>query len=173
MLILHPNNARNFRSLRKEVLRLRRENGALKVDLESVSASTQRLLEANKTAESSFTILSRKAKEQRRKSESQNSDFKIEIEELKMVQENMKDEIRMKQEAYIGEVRSRLQYQESMGKIVEMLQKRCRDSRLVEEVLNIADDAEHQEEPPPKTSPATPDSSLNDSMVGRFTSMFS
>jgi hypothetical protein len=160
--------------LRKEVLRLRGENGALRGDLESVSESTQRLLEANAVAETSFATLNEKARAQRRKSEVENSDYKIQIQELKMIQENMKDEVRMKQTAYIGEVRSRLQYKESMGKIVDLLQKRCRDSRLVEEVLNITDEAEeYEEDAAPKPSPATPDSTLNDSMVGRFTSLFS
>jgi len=160
--------------LRKEVLRLRAENSALRGDLDVVSASTQRLLEANAAAESSFVTLNEKAKKQRRKSDAENSDYAIQIQELKMVQENMRDEVRMKQAAYIEEVRSRLQYQESMGKVVDLLQQRCRDSRLVEDVLQITDEAEHHEDDaPPKPSPATPDSSLNDSMVGRFTSLFS
>ena len=48
----------------------------------------------------------------------------------------------MKQATYVAEVHSRLQYQKSMAKIVDIVQETCNDTRLVENVLNIADDCE-------------------------------
>jgi hypothetical protein len=48
----------------------------------------------------------------------------------------------MKQATYIAEVQSRLQYQRSLQKIAEMVQESCRDHRLVEKVLQVADECE-------------------------------
>lgn len=98
-----------------------------------------------------------------------------------MAQAEQKDEIRMKQAAYVSEVQSRLQYQDAMTRIVELLQEKCRNSRLVEEVLQITDDVEDFEErvhsPSAKKNYDNGDEEAEDlnnsSMVGRFTSMFS
>jgi chromosome segregation ATPase len=168
-------------SLRKEVLRLREENSALKTDLESVRENTQRLMEANVVAQESFSSLNEKAKEQRHKARSVESSYKQQIHDLQLAQEEMNDEIKMKQAAYIAEVRSKKQYEAALSQVVDLIHDRCRDSRLVEAVLHISDEVEEQQhhDPDDVTSvlPSSPpddiQTKLSDSMVGRFASFFS
>jgi len=59
-----------------------------------------------------------------------------------MQQVELKDELTMKQETYIPEVQSRLHYQKVMMEIVDLVQERCRDHRLVEDVLSMNDECE-------------------------------
>ena len=48
----------------------------------------------------------------------------------------------MKQATYAAEVQSRLQYQKALTAVVDIVQERCRDTRLVEDILGIADSCE-------------------------------
>ena len=59
-----------------------------------------------------------------------------------MLQVELKEELRLKQATYVGEVQSRLQYQKALQKITDMIQDQCRDHRLVERVLEVADECE-------------------------------
>jgi hypothetical protein len=97
----------------------------------------------------------------------------------------------MKQATYVAEVHSRLQYQKTMARIVEMVEERCRDSRLVEDVLAESDECEDEymsgptgmnsrprrsiftdafSSPPPA---GTGDLDSESSVMGRFKSFFS
>jgi hypothetical protein len=158
------------------VVRLRKVNSTLRSDLDSVSESTQRMMEANFNAERSFSSLSGIAKENQNKSEDANSVYKQQIQDLKLAQDEMRDEIKMKQAAYVAEVRSRKQYEEGMGRMVDIIQSRSHDSRLVEAIFQISEDVEYQQQRDPDdasviTAPRA--ASVNPSMVGRFTSYFS
>lgn len=175
---LCSNNPRPY-SLRKEVLRLRKENNALKTDLDNVGENTQRLMEANVIAQESFSSLNEKAKEQRQKAKSVELSYKQQIHDLQLAQDEMNDEIKMKQAAYIAEVRSKKQYEAALSRVVDLIHDKCRDSRLVEAVLQISDEVEEQQhhdlDDVTSVSLASPpdDTKLTDSMVGRFTSFFS
>eukprot|EP01083_Nonionella_stella_P107501 311404_1 len=59
-----------------------------------------------------------------------------------MSQVELKEELKMKQGTYIAEVHSRLQYQKTMMKIVDTIQDRCREHKLVEKVLAMSDECE-------------------------------
>ena len=48
----------------------------------------------------------------------------------------------MKQAAYIAEVQSRSQHQKALHHIVEMLQERCRDDKLLDDILTVHKNAE-------------------------------
>ena len=61
---------------------------------------------------------------------------------LNLTQVELKEELKMKQGTYIAEVHSRLQYQKTMGTIVDMIQDQYRDHRLVEDVLALSDECE-------------------------------
>jgi hypothetical protein len=160
------------------VVRLRKENNALKSDLDSVSENTHRLMEANSIAQESFSSLNETAKEQRLKAQSALTGYKQQIHDLQLAQEEMNDVIKMKQAAYIAEVRSKKLLEAGMSRVVDLIQEKCRDSRLVEAVLQIHDEVEEQQHADPddalSVSPATPpeDVKLSDSMVGRFASFF-
>ena len=65
--------------------------------------------------------------------------YKQQVSKLNVTQVELKEELEMKQTAYVAEVHSRLQYQQALSKIVEICQERSRDTKLVEDVLKIAD----------------------------------
>ena len=127
------------------MLRLRKENNALKTDLDNVGENTQRLMEANVIAQESFSSLNEKAKEQRQKAKSVELSYKQQIHDLQLAQDEMNDEIKMKQAAYIAEVRSKKQYEAALSRVVDLIHDKCRDSRLVEAVLQISDEVEEQQ----------------------------
>ena len=91
----------------------------------------------------------------------------------------MNDVITMKQAAYIAEVRSKKLIEAGMSRVVDLIQEKCRDSRLVEQVLQISDEVEEQQHLDPddnmSVSLAAPPDEVkpSDSMVGRFASFFS
>ena len=70
------------------------------------------------------------------------TNYKSQVQKLNLLQVELKDELKMKQESYVAEVQSRLQYQKAMTKITDLIQDHCRDSRLVEKVLQVADECE-------------------------------
>ena len=169
-----------FCSLRREVVRLRQENSALKNDLDSVSENTQRLIEANSIAQESFSSLNETSKEGRLQAQASLAGYKQQIHDLKHTQEEMNDLIKMKQAAYISEVRSKKLVEAGMSRIVDLIQAKCRDSRLVEAVLHISDEVEEQQHMDPEealdaplSEPILNETRQNDSMVGRITSFFS
>lgn len=131
--------------VRKEVLKLRRENVQLKHDYDLLMGNNQRLMDANVSAGASFDALSQHA------DQLSNTNAKIQVEaekykdqahELNLTQIEMKEELKMKQGTYIAEVHFRLRYQKTMAQIVETIQERCHDCRLVEDVLMMSDECE-------------------------------
>ena len=102
-------------------------------------------MDANASAGASFAALNQHAKQMSK----QNTQLLREIETCKgqvqkmnIVQVELKDELKMKQASYVAEVHSRLQYQKALQKVTDMVQESCRDHRLVERVLQVADECE-------------------------------
>ena len=142
---LMDESGRMLEYLRKEVFKLRTQNQQLKRDFDLMKENNQRLMDANASAGASFAALNQHAKQVSK----QNGQLTKEVESLKahnhkmnIVQVELKDELKMKQASYIAEVQSRLQYQKSLQKVTDMIQERCRDHRLVEKVLQVADECE-------------------------------
>jgi hypothetical protein len=142
--------------LRKEVYKLRSQNSQLKADFRSLQENNQRLMDANSSLGTTFNNLNKHAKQvsktnaklaselQKTKQmlELDREQHSAQIESLQMQQVELKDELIMKQETYITEVHSRLHYQKVMMGIVDLVQGRCRDHRLVEDVLSMSDECE-------------------------------
>jgi len=61
---------------------------------------------------------------------------------LSMAQVELKEELKMKQGTYIAEVHSRLRYQKTMMNIVDIIQEKCTNHQLVEQVLALSDECE-------------------------------
>jgi myosin-5 len=131
--------------LRKEVFKLRSQNSQLRTDFELLKENNQRLMDANASAGASFASLNQHAKTLSKANAKLKSDvtkYKDLSHQLQMSQVELKEELKMKQGTYIAEVHSRLQYQKTMMKIVDMIQERCKDHRLVEDILHMSDDCE-------------------------------
>lgn len=131
--------------LRKEVFRLRGQNQQLKTDFDLLKDNNQRLMDANASAGASFAALNQHAKQLSKQNaklmnEAQNS--KGQVHKLNILQVEVKEELRLKSATYVAEVQSRLQYQKALQKITDMVQENCRDHRLVENVLTVADEVD-------------------------------
>jgi myosin-5 len=131
--------------LRKEVFKLRSQNAQLRTDFELLKENNQRLMDANASAGASFASLNQHAKTLSKENAKLKSDvtkYKDLSHQLQLSQVELKEELKMKQGTYIAEVHSRLQYQKTMMKIVDMIQDRCKDHRVVEDILHMSDDCE-------------------------------
>ena len=131
--------------LRKEVFKLRSQNSQIRADFDLLKENNQRLMDANASAGASFAALNQHAKQLTRTNERLLADlnsYKSSVQKLNITQVELKEELKMKQATYIAEVHSRLQYQKALAKITDMVQDRCRDSRLVEDILQVAEACE-------------------------------
>lgn len=171
--------------LRKEVFKLRSQNAQMRTDFDLLKDNNQRLMDANASAGASFAALNQHAKNLSKTNVKLTADiqqYKQHIQKLNVTQVELKEELKMKQATYIAEVHSRLQYQKTLSKIVEMASERCRDTRLVEDILSVADEceAEYMSGGQPSSPPQTPqprrdgnmESKGNSSIIGRITSSF-
>ena len=133
--------------LRKEVFKLRSQNAQMRTDFDLLKDNNQRLMDANASAGASFAALNQHAKHLTRTNEKLAADmlsFKQQVQKLSVTQVELKEELKMKQATYTAEVHSRLQFQKALSKIVDVAQERCRDERLVEDILRIADECESE-----------------------------
>ena len=131
--------------LRKEVFKLRSQNSRLRQDFDLLKENNQRLMDANASAGASFQALNQHAKTLARANEKLQSDvnnMKEKSSRRNLVELELKEELKMKQATYIAEVHSRLQYQKTMQRIVDEIQVRCRDDRLVDDILMMSDECE-------------------------------
>lgn len=175
--------------LRKEVFKLRNQNAQMRTDFDLLKDNNQRLMDANASAGASFAALNQHAKSLSKTNAKLSSDiqqYRHQIQKLNVTQVELKEELKMKQATYIAEVHSRLQYQKALTKIVEMASERCRDTRLVEDILSVADECEAEymgaHTNGPVSPPRTPQQSQNEegdvagnrssSMLSRITSSF-
>jgi predicted nuclease with TOPRIM domain len=166
------------------VFKLRSQNGQLRTDFDLLKENNQRLMDANASAGASFAALNQHAKhlnKQNGKVSAELSHYKQLLQKAALAHAETKEELKMKQSTYIAEVHSRLQYQKTMTKIVDTIQARCRDTRLVEDVLQMADECEeiYLNGPTSLTAPSsfsTPGKGDADdsttSIVSRFKSFF-
>ena len=61
------------------------------------------------------------------------------IDKLLTSQMELREELNMKKDSYIAEVTGRLSYQNTLTEITDRIQAKCRDHRLVEEILYMAE----------------------------------
>ncbi|KAG7365309.1 myosin G [Nitzschia inconspicua] len=142
---LMDESGKMLESLRKEVFKLRSQNQQLRTDFDLLKDNNQRLMDANASAGASFAALNQHAKQLSKQnailvSEVQN--LKGHIHKLNIQQVELKDELRFKNATYVAEVQSRLNFQKALQKITDMISESCRDHRLVERVLTVADEVE-------------------------------
>lgn len=147
--------------LRKEVFKLRSQNSQIRADFDLLKQNNQRLMDANASAGASFAALNQHAKQLTRTNERLLVDvnsYRASVQKLNVTQVELKEELKMKQATYIAEVHSRLQYQKALAKITDMVQERCRDSRLAEDILQVADacETDEQGESTADTAPVSP-----------------
>lgn len=154
--LLMVESGKLLEQLRKEVYKLRSQNSELKSDFRSLQENNQRLMDANNSLGLTFNNLNKHAKQVSKTNAKVQTELKktqsmltseraqhaTQVESLQMQQVELKDELKMKQESYIAEVHSRLHYQQVMTGIIDKVQARCKDHRLVEDLLAMSDECE-------------------------------
>lgn len=133
--------------LRKEVSKLRDQNSQLRLENETLKVTNQRLQDANSTAGNQFSLLNQHAKSLNETTSKQAEDLtkcRQQIQQLSIGNVELKEELKMKQATYVAEVQSRLHQQKMLSKVIDKLQEKCRDARLVEEILTLLDDGESE-----------------------------
>lgn len=142
---LMDESGRMLEYLRKEVFKLRSQNQQLRTDFDLLKDNNQRLMDANASAGASFAALNQHAKQLSKQNVQlvdEVSSSKSQVQKLNVVQAELKEELRMKQLSYVGEVQSRFQYQKGLQRITDLVEANCRDHRLVQQVLEITDEVE-------------------------------
>ena len=131
--------------LRKQVFTLKQQNSQLKSDFDLLKDNNQRLMDANASAGASFAALNQHAKQlsvTNSQLQHELSTCKTQLSTLQVVQVELKEELKLKKATYVAEVHSRLQYQRAVQNMAELIQTKSRDTGLVEQVLQLADDCE-------------------------------
>jgi myosin-5 len=131
--------------LRKEVFKLRTQNAQLRKDFDLIRDNNQRLMESNASAGASFAALNQHAKQLGKTNAKLLSDLTSQkqlVSKLLLAQDELKEELKMKQSTYVAEVQSRLMYQKTMQRMTDLITSRCRDQGLVEDFLAMADSCE-------------------------------
>jgi len=155
--------------LRKEVFKLRSQNTQLRSDFDALKENNQRLMDANASAGASFQALNQHAKMLAKANEKLQTDMnnlKKQNTKHNLLEMELKEELKMKQATYIAEVHSRLQYQKTMGRIVEEVQERSRDEQLIDDVLMMNDECESDYMAGPTGMQPTPTKNRNSSSRG-------
>jgi len=128
--------------LRRKIAALITQNGRLRADFKCLKQSNQRLKAASATAGHNFEELNRHIQQLSRANlqmESELAHYKVRAQQSSVTQSELKEEIHVKRETYAIEVQSRLRYQKLLADVMDKVQDRCRDARLVEELLSMAD----------------------------------
>jgi hypothetical protein len=134
--------------LRKQVLKLRTQHKQLNADYDTLKVTNRRLVEANADAGASFATLNQHTKElakSRDKLATELAQSKRAVRQWQVTLAEAREEGKLKQSTYASEVRARLLYQKSLWAMVDLVQDQCRDTKLVEKLLRVADHCEREQ----------------------------
>lgn len=126
--------------LRKELAKLKGQNENMRKDFKSLKDNNQKLMGANASASASFTALNDHAKQLN----VTNADLIRNVEEYKQQLEKLKEDLKTRQSYYLSEAEARLAYQKTLAQIVGTIQEKCKDAKLVEDVVLMALECESE-----------------------------
>ena len=126
--------------LRKELAKLKGQNENMRKDFKGLKDNNQKLMGANASASASFTALNDHAKQLN----VTNADLIRNVEEYKQQLEKLKEDLKTRQSYYLSEAEARLAYQKTLAQIVGTIQEKCKDAKLVEDVVLMALECESE-----------------------------
>lgn len=126
--------------LRKELAKLKGQNENMRKDFKGLKENNQKLMGANASASASFTTLNDHAKELN----TTNADLIRNVEGYKAQLEKLKEDLKSRQSYYLSEAEARLAYQKTLAQIVGTIQEKCKDAKLVEDVVLMALECESE-----------------------------
>lgn len=116
--------------LRKENTKVRDQTEQMKEDLEKLKGQNSRLVEANASAGASLDSLSK----QKKSVAEHNVKLEDNLKKWKSQNKQLQSDLTNRVAYYKAETKIRAEYENAMEKIVEILEQRCDDPNLLEEV---------------------------------------
>jgi chromosome segregation ATPase len=126
--------------LQKENKKLKSANEKAKKEVKKVKETNERLMKANESAGSSFEMLNSQSK----KLNNNTGNINSQIEKFKDENNQLREDLKARQQFYNTEANIRLQYQKTMAQILDVFQDNCKDPDLVEDVVCVALECESE-----------------------------
>ncbi|GAX27010.1 hypothetical protein FisN_9Lh323 [Fistulifera solaris] len=126
--------------LKKENKKIRKEHDKVQQKYDVVAENNEKLLKASDIAGDDFD----KKEEQMSKVDSKNKTLSDTLNEAKSLNAQLKDECMAKQDAYMSQAETRLEYQKTMARILNMIQDSSVEAQLIEETVCWALEAESE-----------------------------
>jgi len=116
--------------LRKENKKIRDQTDKMKEDLEEMKEQNSRLIEANASAGASLDSLEK----QKKNLASHNVKLEENLKKYKGQNNQLKADLENRNAYFAAETKIRAEYEKAMEEIVELLEQRCSDGKLIEDV---------------------------------------
>lgn len=118
--------------LKKENKKVRDQTEKMKEDLQDLKEQNNRLIEANASAGASLDSLEK----QKKNIAAHNSKLDENIKKWKSQNQQLKADLENRTAYYRAETKIRAEYEKTMERIIEMMENKCDDANLIEEVSN-------------------------------------
>mmetsp|Transcript_14245 Transcript_14245/g.31105 ORF Transcript_14245/g.31105 Transcript_14245/m.31105 type:complete len:1134 (-) Transcript_14245:53-3454(-) len=118
--------------LRKENKKVRDQTEKMKDDLQELKEQNNRLIEANASAGASLDSLEK----QKKNIATHNSKLDENLKKWKSQNSQLKADLENRTAYYKAETRIRGEYEKAMEKIIEIMEEKCDDAKLIEDVSN-------------------------------------
>ena len=118
--------------LKKENKKVRDQTEKMKEDLQDLKEQNNRLIEANASAGASLDSLEK----QKKNIAAHNTKLDENIKKWKSQNQQLKADLENRTAYYRAETKIRAEYEKTMEKIIEMMESKCDDPGLIEEVSN-------------------------------------
>ena len=126
--------AKLIEMLKKENKKARKEFEKWDDKFEVVKKNNDKLVKANEEAGNEFETIDSNASKVHEKNEK----LLDALEKAKADNKRMKDECSQRQDDYMTQAETRLEYQKTMARILNMIQDTCKDSNLIEDTVCVA-----------------------------------
>lgn len=124
--------------LKKENKKIRKEHAKIKSKWDTVKENNDKLMKMNEGCGDSFE----EKEDVMRKVDTKNMTLLDELDEAKESNKELKEDCTRKQEEYMSQAETRLEYQKTMARILNMIQESSKDAQLVEDTCVFALDCE-------------------------------
>ena len=124
--------------LKTENKKIRKEHAKIKTKWDLVKGNNDKLMTMNEDCGDSFE----QKEDVMRKVDTKNMTLMDELDEAKASNAELKEECMQKQDDYMAQAETRLEYQKTMARILNMIQETSKDAQLVEDTCVFALDCE-------------------------------
>lgn len=127
-------NTKQIEKLKKEAKKMRKDHAKMKEKYETVKNNNQKLLDNNATSGNDFE----NEEDDMRKVDLKNAELMDNLDQAKEANKQLKSDCMGKQDQYMAQAETRLEFQKTMARILTMIQDTSKDAKIVEDTLNVA-----------------------------------